>query len=1085
MKPDGAPTPPDFLDLLLQEYLAAVQAGASPEEALARLARQHPGRADLLAELPGFLAQVDQAFPRNRAGTPTSLYRTSAGPAEAPDPGPLLTDYQLLEELGKGGMGIVFKACHRRVRRLVALKTIKASESATPEDVRRFLAEIEHTARLDHPNIVPIYEVGSWQPADGGPRAPCFTMKLLEGGTLAEQSARLGQDPRQAAQLLALVARAVHHAHQRGILHRDLKPSNVLLDAAGVPYVGDFGLARRLERDSSLTPSGAVVGTPEYVAPEQALGRKDLSTAADVYGLGAILYAVLTGQPPFRGGTLLETLEQVVGAEPRPPRGLNPKVERDLEIICLKCLHKEPSGRYGSAEALAEDLERWLRGEPIVARPVGTWERTARWVRRRPAAAAFVVLVLLAALGFSGGGWAVAERERRQAVREARLRETADRNEDAALRRLYALQLGDVARAWSGEPERVAALLEDPDRCPARLRDFTWGLFRGLGQRYRQPLAGHTGAVWAVASSPDGRGLATAGQDCTAVLWDLGGRQRRLTLRGHRADAMAAVFAPDGRTLATGSADGTVKLWDVATGAEKATLSGHEGRVLAVAFAPDGQRLACGCDGKLCLWDLARQPPVAATLEQDGAVWSVAFATGGKLLAAGHGNGVLTCRDADTGRLRLTLRGDAGLVRTVAFSADGRFLATGNSDGPARLWRADTGERVAGFQPARGVPCVAFSPDSRLLALGTAGEPGKAASGSAVRVYDLATLAPRSAWPGRTLQITGLAFAPDGRTLAAAAADSTVDLLDVSGTAEQATLTGHADRVEAVAFSPDGHALASAARDGSARLWDLATRRSVPLPHPCWVNAVAFAPEGQRLATGDNQGRLRLWDREGRESHSWSAHDRAITALAFSPARPILATASDDGTVRLWDLVARQERACLAHGGAVFALAFAPDGSLLATGSTVPGEGDDPPRGAVRLWDAATGQEKEEMGWTHAGLVFAVAFSPDGRSLVSAGADGVARLRDLASGAELVLHGMGEMYGVAFSPDGKVLASAAEGGDNRGAIHLWDPVTGDERATLRGHAGPIRCLAFSPSGRLLTTGGQDSAVKLWEAVFPD
>jgi tetratricopeptide (TPR) repeat protein len=391
------------LDEVIVAYLEAIEAGQVPDRQQ-WLARE----LDLAAELAEFFADQDRlkgwTEPLRAASPPAAgpvdRYATVGYEACPPVPGPVgsFGDYELLGEVARGGMGIVYRARQTSLGRTVALKMILAGQYAAAADLRRFRTEAEAAAHLDHPNIVPIYEVGE----HGG--RPYFSMKLIEGGSLKERLAPFTGDPRAAARLLATVARAVHHAHQRGILHRDLKPANILLDLRGEPHVTDFGLAKRIETDAGLTQSGAVLGTPCYMAPEQAGGQARRSTtAADVYGLGAVLYEVLTGRPPFRGETPLETLRQVVEREPQRPAAVRPGVDRDLETICLKCLDKDPQRRYGSAEALADDLESWLSHRPIRARRAGPGERLVKWARRRPAAAALLLVLAVVLTSLAAG----------------------------------------------------------------------------------------------------------------------------------------------------------------------------------------------------------------------------------------------------------------------------------------------------------------------------------------------------------------------------------------------------------------------------------------------------------------------------------------------------------------------------------------------------------------------------------------------------------------------------------------------------------------------------------------------------------
>src|SRR5437660_4919619 len=349
-------------------------------------------------------ASIPPDSPQQSCGA--CLLESGLGPDEpvagGGDPGrpmPMLMDfgdYELLEQIGRGGQGVVFRARQKSLNRIVALKVIGLGQWATEAHLKRFRLEAEAAARLEHPGIIPIHEVGK---RDG----QCyFSMKFVEGGQLDEVVRRTPMSIRQAVELIAKVARTVHYAHEHGILHRDIKPGNILLDAKGEPHLTDFGLARLVESESTLTRTLEVLGTPSYMAPEQAVGNNAaVGSVTDIYGLGAVLYQLLTGQPPFAGGTTYETIKLLLDTEPRQPRLLNPKIDRDLSTICLKCLEKDPKRRYASALALAEDLEHWLKHEPIHARRTGIFTRSRKWVRRKPTAAALIALSIAVATGLS------------------------------------------------------------------------------------------------------------------------------------------------------------------------------------------------------------------------------------------------------------------------------------------------------------------------------------------------------------------------------------------------------------------------------------------------------------------------------------------------------------------------------------------------------------------------------------------------------------------------------------------------------------------------------------------------------------
>jgi hypothetical protein len=445
---DPRPSADDPVDALIVEYLRQVEAGTVPDREA--LIAGHP---DLAERLRAFFADYDRL---DRQAADLWL---SADPNHTTDqPGPAgdlprvryFGDYELLEVIARGGMGVVYKARQVSLNRLVALKMILKGELATPRDVARFRAEAEAAANLDHPHIVPIYEVGEHDSQN------YYAMRYVEGTALA----RLPRsDARREAALVSAVATAVHYAHRRGILHRDLKPSNILVDAAGTPLVADFGLAKRVDAEGSLTESGALVGTPRYMAPEQAAGRKDLTVAADVYSLGVVLYERLTGRTPFTGEAVLEVLRQVREAQPPRPSSVCPGLDRDLETICLKCLEKDPAKRYASAEALADDVGRWLRGEPIQARPVGQAERLWRWCRRNPAVAVLSAGLTLALLAVTAVSVTLTAKAAHAAKIEQQGRQRAERAEDdleLALARSLVRPLNPEGGDVLSEPEAEA-----------------------------------------------------------------------------------------------------------------------------------------------------------------------------------------------------------------------------------------------------------------------------------------------------------------------------------------------------------------------------------------------------------------------------------------------------------------------------------------------------------------------------------------------------------------------------------------------------------------------------------------------------
>ncbi|MFO0811498.1 MAG: protein kinase [Gemmataceae bacterium] len=972
---------------------------------------------------------------------------------------PAFADYELLKVVARGGMGVVYKARQRSLNRTVAFKMILGGDLASEEEVQRFLREAEAAAQLDHPGIVPIFEIGE---SEG---RHYFTMGYVEGRSL-DRRVKDGPLPaREAARLIRQVADAVEYAHQRGIVHRDLKPANILLDRDGQPKVTDFGLAKRVAGASDLTQAGQVLGTPNYMPPEQASGDVDrVGPTADIYSLGATLYCLLTGRPPFQSALPLDTLRQVLYQEPVPPRQLNGAVDRDLDTICLKCLQKDMTKRYASAAALAEDLGHYLAGEPIRARPAGAVERLVRWCRRNPQVAALTFGIAMSLVIGTAVAWYFAVQS---AAAAALARKNEGEVRDALVlseRRRYAAEIALAHKDWNdghiaAALRRLDGLLpqrpDDPDR-----RGFEWFYL------HRQ---------------------------CRPALYSLDGG-------GGPLRAMA--FSPDGRLLATGGGvsdrPGRIILWEMATGNELRSWIGHAGPILDMAFSADGRRLATVGDrdsqsGEIKVWDPATAREIWSQAGSAGPVRAVAFSHGGRWLAwadevkgdkPGSTANVIRLREADGGKAGFDLRGHTAGINALTFSRDDRWLASASADRTVRVWNSDRGIEAAVFREhTDGVAAVAFSPDGQRLASGGAD--------LSIRLWDAklweapaqapltAALMVRTA-VGR---VKGIAFSPDGRQFAAGCDDHFIRVWDASTSAEVSILRGHTGPVQGIAYSPDGWRFASVGGDGKAKVWDASASRDIGPLHGyiAMVYGVAFSLDGRHFACADADRGVRICDAvSGRETRILLGHTNSVRCISFSPDHLHVATGGLDRTVRIWEFDAPRSAPSVYHcPGDVWSVAFDHSGQWIAYASGIPGEA-----GEVTIREVASGREVHTWP-VHAdpeggGAVRCVAFSPDGQSLAAGCADGTVKIWDVATGyrtATLAGHD-GGVWSIAFSPDGSRLASA--GADK--TVRLWDPATGAKIATLEGHADRVWSVAFSPNGQRLASASQDRTVRLWDAV---
>ena len=993
-------------------------------------------------------------------------------------------DYELLEQIAVGGMGVVFKARQVSLNRLVAVKMIRAGQLAREDDIRRFRTEAEAAANLKHPHIVAIHEVGEHEGRH------FFSMDYIEGRSLAELVRNHPLEPERAARLMQTIAEAIAYAHGRGVLHRDLKPSNVMIDAEGQPHVTDFGLAKMLTnperetRNSEQTQTGAVMGSPSYMSPEQARGRGDqISVRSDVYALGAMLYELLTARPPFLAATALETMKLVAERDPVAPRVLNPSAPRDLETICLKCLQKEPAHRYTSAAALAEDLARWQRHEPIRARPGTMWEQAVKWARRHPARAGLVALSLVApaviiALLFFNERRVTRQRDRALtnevfALSEARRAET---NALTARQNLYAADLYVAAQfVEAGQLGPALKLLESHRPKPGEtdLRGFEWRYLRAQCEGTQtRVLRGHKAAVRTLAFSPDGRTLAS-GDDARVLLWNTATWKNENVIPDASEAARFRDDTEQTTKLASNNPSAMLGMMLGSTGLrpqlDKST--GYRARAtLSLAFSPDGGTLATsGGDDYLKFWD-TRTRQLRSWIPESTA--RMAFLPGTNLAFVGLGFDIFKRASGETrlydwaaGKVLLTLSNSGGLL---ALSADGRNLVTANWSGRVRRWDTATREMWASFQlPEPNIHLLAISPHADFVATCVSGR-------RQFHLWDGITGRWRAGGDGHRAGITALTFSPDSLVLATASLDATVRLWNAAGASELARLDGHLHEVHCLAYSPDGRTLAAGSQDGDILLWDVvAARREGPafeiLP------PLVFSGDSRRLAGLNRAGQVALWDVDSSSLIPLSERTN-LFPLFFNATGDTLILAARVGKdtpwqLERWDVTARAVRSRVTLSESE---AMQPGFSVTRDHRRLAGFAANP--GQLLIWDTESGLLERRLVPSD-NQIRRVELSPDGRFLAVLSHKKPLELLDTDTGLHLPMltHQTVAVVSAAFTPDSATLVTG--GTDN--LIRLWDTKTGALRYTLAGHGGAPSLLAVSPDGRTLASHGGDGTFKLW------
>lgn len=987
-------------------------------------------------------------------------------------------DYELLEVIAHGGMGMVYKARQVSLGRLVALKMLLFGAHSNPAAVQRLRAEAVAAASLHHPNIVAIYEVGFCEGQH------FLAMDYVEGRPLSALVAGKPLLPRRAAIYLRTIAEAVHHAHEHGILHRDLKPSNVLIDQEDKPRLTDFGLAKRLENGSSLTVSGQVLGSPNYMSPEQASGkRRALTRRSDIYSLGAMLYELLTGRPPFIGEGLAEIVPQVLNTEPLAPRELIPNVPLDLQTVCLKCLEKEPEKRYPTALVLAQELARFLEGKPVLGRPVGRLGKTWRWCRRQPVRAALATgLIVTLLLGSGGVLW--------QWWRAERQRSTAEANELQARQESYAADMGLAQNALgANDPGLAISMLDkhDPLNKTAAvsgglstdLRDWEWRYLRQLCQSDEWfTLAKHSTWIDALQISSEGRLLAFRTGAAQVCIWDLD-RKQKLSELPAPAPLWARNFAfvPQSELLALGSVssggESEIVIWDPRARQEQERFAVSQ-PIHTLAFSADGRWLAIlHEDGSVSILEFASRSILRhfpAALPAIVAGGDLLFSGDGERLVIAQFDGRIVVREWRTeGKpLEITSRRlPSAQFSALAVSQTGNFVAWSHGDYTTNIWLAsiNNGKLLGELKGhTEWVEGLAFSPDGQLLA--------SAGADRSIRVWNLAELKEIRRLQGHRDEVWRVSFLPDGKRLVSGGKGGSVRLWNLTATNNT---PGHTVLPESVrgapSFVPNSESFLAACRDGSVRRWDTHSLREIERLSflGSGLLAVALSPDGRWIATADRSGKLGVWD--------WPTR-QVVTNLAIPTTNRVAVTF----TARSGFLIANAhcwKTANWAPGPPapdlqrqrVNCLSFAPNEREWATGHW---------DGKVKLWTFPANELLIEFPG-HLERVNALAFALDGRLLASVGVDCCVNLYDVPSRRHLARFRAhyNSASGVCFSPNGRRLATF---GNTRDYTKLWDLATLRPLITFSWENHWHNWAAFSPDGSTLARLDNDGVLEFWHAL---
>ncbi len=985
-------------------------------------------------------------------------------------------EFEIIEEIAKGGMGIVYRARQRNLNRLVALKLLGTGTFVSQDKVARFRTETEAVATIEHPNIVPIYGVGE---VDG---QPYFSMKLIEGGSLGQRLDELTPAnllksslsnrsdllarQRRVVRIMISICRAIHYTHERGILHRDLKPNNVLMDEHEEPQITDFGLAKILERDSGLTESFAVMGTPSYMAPEQAAGNaRQITTAADIYGLGAIFYELLCGVPPFKESTPLATMRRVIDSEPEAPRRLCAMIDADLETVCLKALSKEPERRYESASQMAEDLDRWLLGEPVIARPIGWFEKGWRLACRNPFPTALLGLVCLLLLLIVVGATAFG-------LHVSNLYQDSEQL-------VTGFQLGKAEELLAkGDSLTGIALLgrileNDPLNEVAATRLISALVHRDLAIPKRAPL-NHGAAIRDVCVSLDQRHMASLGVDGSVRLWSASeDRSSPLPLEDSFESIRSLAFNSAGNRLIGGADSGVIVVWDVDSGRLQGRQEAHGLPIETLSVALGKSIIVTGSrDRTVRLWDLNTGESLSEALAHPGPILSVKMNWGGDRI-------LTTCEDNSArvwtvgGELIAGPFRHIGPIRGAQFDPSERRLVTFGIGPKAVIWDVKEKRPVTmGIEHRAPIVEARFNPDGRTLM--TVGEDGFA------RIWDALSGKLLREYTTKKTRIEALRFGPLGRKVLLVSSGGDCQLWASDGSRMLVNSMKHPDRVGASVFVHDGRTIVTGCDDGKLRIWSVGSypHWQTLIRHHGPVNDAAFTPDGRGLVTVGQDRLLKMSDVYTGKSQFRSRYQRnpiQFVSIANNGDRFLTGERSPRrlAVAALWDALSGEMLAePVRQRGNLLCGELSPDGELFVLG----GE-----QGRVSVW-RANNDVDPIADYAHRGPIHTVSFDHSGTRVISAGSDREAIITRVLGGEApegTIIHG-GRVLSAVFHPDDEWILTASS--DHIAQIWTLSEGVGQPFGSALQHEDSVNWAEFSHDGTMVLTASSDGTVCLWSVT---